>query len=38
MEIMYFFSNTSIMEYCLASYAVVDKSLYELMTAIKKIE
>ena len=28
-----FFSNTSIMEYCLASYAVVDKSLYELMTA-----
>lgn len=26
-----FFSNTSIMEYCLASYAVVDQSLYDLI-------
>lgn len=28
-----YFSNTSIMEYCLASYAAVDQELYELMTA-----
>lgn len=28
-----YFSNTSIMEYCLASYAAVDPALYELMTA-----
>lgn len=27
-----FFSNTSIMEYCLATYAMIDESLYELMT------
>lgn len=26
-----FFGNTSIMEYCIASYAVVDQKLYELM-------
>ena len=28
-----YFSNTSIMEYCLASYAVIDQTLYDLMTA-----
>ena len=28
-----YFSNISIMEYCLASYAAVDPALYELMTA-----
>lgn len=28
-----YFSNTSIMEYCLASYATVDSTLYDLMTA-----
>lgn len=28
-----YFSNTSIMEYCLASYAAVDPALYQLMTA-----
>lgn len=28
-----YFSNTSIMEYCLASYAVSEPELYELMTA-----
>lgn len=27
------FSNTSIMEYCLATYATVDQTLYDLMTA-----
>lgn len=27
------FSNTSIMEYCLASYATIDQTLYDLMTA-----
>ena len=28
-----YFSNTSIMEYCLASYAISEPTLYELMTA-----
>ena len=28
-----YFSNTSIMEYCLASYAVSEENLYELLTA-----